>query len=120
MAVVNSLVNIRAWVLCGYTMTFVICKFMELRPRLASLYIRRSCAKGGLEKTDCRRAIGRQGSALLYKVLAAAPSPVCFILRRQEVQQLASQDANGGAYWLNPPAYDREEYREAWHRIGAK
>lgn len=50
---------------------------------------------------------------------ANSESPVCFILRRQEVQQLASQDANGGAYWLNPPAYDRAEFREAWHRMGA-
>lgn len=51
---------------------------------------------------------------------ANSDSPVCFILKRQEVQQLASQDANGGAYWLNPPAYDRDEFREAWHRIAVK
>lgn len=52
-------------------------------------------------------------------VCANSDRPVCFILRKQEVQQLASQDANGGAYWLNPPAYDRDEFREAWDRIGA-
>lgn len=51
---------------------------------------------------------------------ANSDSPVCFILKRQEVQQLASQDANGGAYWLNPPAYDRDEFREAWHRIAVE
>jgi hypothetical protein len=49
---------------------------------------------------------------------ANSDAPVCFILHREEVQQLASQDANGGAFWLNPPAYDRAEFREAWHRMG--
>lgn len=52
-------------------------------------------------------------------VCANSDNPVCFILRGLEVKQLASQDANGGAYWLNPPAYDRDEFREAWHRMGA-
>lgn len=56
----------------------------------------------------------------IITMCANSDSPVCFILKRQEVQQLASQDANGGAYWLNPPAYDRDEFREAWHRIGAE
>lgn len=53
-------------------------------------------------------------------VFANSDSPACFILQREEVQQLASQDANGGAFWLNPPAYDRDEFREAWHRIAAE
>lgn len=51
---------------------------------------------------------------------ANSDAPVCFVLRRHEVQQLATQDANGGAYWLNPPAYDRDEFREAWHRVGVE
>lgn len=56
----------------------------------------------------------------IITVNANSDTPVCFILRREEIQQLASQDANGGAYWLNPPAYDRDEFRNAWHRIGAE
>lgn len=50
---------------------------------------------------------------------ANSDSPVCFVMRKEEVQQLSSQDANGGAYWLNPSAYDRGEFKEAWYRIGA-
>jgi hypothetical protein len=49
---------------------------------------------------------------------ANSDNPVCFIMKKEEVQALATQDANGGAYWLSPPAYDRDEFREAWHRIG--
>ena len=52
-------------------------------------------------------------------VHANSDAPVCYVMRLDEVRQLAAQDANGGAYWLNPPAYDRDEFREAWQRIGA-
>lgn len=44
--------------------------------------------------------------------------PVCFILTLEEVRALAQKDLNGDRYWLNPPAFDRPEYREAWGRIG--
>jgi hypothetical protein len=44
--------------------------------------------------------------------------PVCYVLARQEVQQLATRDRNEGAYWLSASSYDRDEFREAWHRIG--
>jgi hypothetical protein len=52
-------------------------------------------------------------------VHANSDAPTCYVMRLDEVRLLASQDANGGACWLNPPAYDRDEYREAWDRIGA-
>ena len=45
-------------------------------------------------------------------------SPVCFIMTLAEVQQHASQDTNGGAFWLNPPGYDQDKFRETWDRIG--
>lgn len=54
----------------------------------------------------------------IITVFANSDNPICFIMKRNEVQSLAAQDANGGAYWLNPPAYDRDEFRGAWHRIG--
>ena len=50
---------------------------------------------------------------------ANSDTPICFVMRNNEVRALASQDKNGGAYWLDPPAYDRNEFREAWDRIGA-
>lgn len=54
----------------------------------------------------------------IITIHANSDRPVCFIMKRHEVRTLAQQDLNGGAYWLNPPAYDRHEFREAWERIG--
>lgn len=50
-------------------------------------------------------------------VHANSDNPVCYIMRREEVQQLATQDAKNGNYWLIARSYDRPEYHEAWHRI---
>ena len=54
----------------------------------------------------------------IITVHANSDAPICYVMRLDEVRLLASRNANGGAYWLNPPAYDRDEYREAWGRIG--
>ncbi|MBT3071908.1 hypothetical protein KKP04_13650 [Rhodomicrobium sp. Az07] len=51
---------------------------------------------------------------------ANSDNPICYIMKKDEVRQLASQDKNGGAFWLEPSAYDRDEFREAWHRMGAQ
>ncbi|MFM0305745.1 hypothetical protein PQR05_37810 [Paraburkholderia sediminicola] len=51
-------------------------------------------------------------------VHANADHPICYVLARDEVKRLSTQDANGGAYWLSASAYDRDEFREAWDRIG--
>lgn len=48
---------------------------------------------------------------------ANSEQPVCFVMTLEEVRSLAQKDLNGDRYWLNPPAYDRDEYREAWDRI---
>ena len=47
---------------------------------------------------------------------ANSDSPVFYVLRPKEVSALATQDKNGGKWWLEPKAYDREEFREAWDR----
>jgi hypothetical protein len=49
---------------------------------------------------------------------ANSDQPVCFVMRKEEVEANASQDKNGGAFWLEPRDYDRDEYRNAWDRIG--
>jgi hypothetical protein len=49
---------------------------------------------------------------------ANSDAPVCFVLAREEVRRLASRDANAGAYWLEPAAYARPAFREAWERVG--
>ncbi|MCG7509366.1 hypothetical protein [Mesorhizobium retamae] len=48
--------------------------------------------------------------------------PTCFVMTREEVKGLAYTDRviksdKGPAHWLQPKAYDRPEYRNAWHRL---
>lgn len=53
----------------------------------------------------------------IITIHANSDAPVCFILRLEEVLALALQDKNGGAWWLEPKMYDKDEYRDAWHRL---
>jgi hypothetical protein len=46
-------------------------------------------------------------------------APCCYIMTRAEVKRLATTDQSGGASWLSAAAYDRNEFRDAWERIGA-
>jgi len=50
-------------------------------------------------------------------VHANSDAPICYLLRLEEVRHLATQDRNGGRWWLEPKSYDRAEFREAWHRL---
>ena len=50
---------------------------------------------------------------------ANSDAPVCCVLHIEDVRGLASQDKNGGMWWLEIKACDRDEFREAWHRLGA-
>ena len=54
----------------------------------------------------------------IITINANTENPVRFILRLEEIRSLAFQSRDAGAYWLQPKAYDREEFREAWHRLG--
>lgn len=53
----------------------------------------------------------------IITVHANSDSPVCYIMRLEEVQRLATQDSKHGNYWLIAKSYDQPEFREAWHRI---
>ncbi|MDD3519121.1 MAG: hypothetical protein PHQ14_12300 [Chromatiales bacterium] len=46
--------------------------------------------------------------------------PSAFILLPDEVKALAARGEKDGrvSYWLQPTAYDKQEFREAWDRIG--
>jgi len=44
--------------------------------------------------------------------------PTCFVMKLDEVKALAAQDKKGSAWWLEYRNYDRDEYREAWDRMG--
>jgi hypothetical protein len=50
---------------------------------------------------------------------AKSDNPACYVLRQQEVRDLAVRDKGGERkYWLKAAAFQRDEFREAWHRIG--
>ncbi len=55
----------------------------------------------------------------IITIHANSDSPVCYVLHIDDVRRLASQDKNGGKWWLEPKAYDQDEFREAWHRLGS-
>lgn len=51
-------------------------------------------------------------------VNANTDSPVCYVLSLQDVRRIATRDKGGEQrYWLEPRDYEREEFREAWHRL---
>ncbi|RMF41829.1 MAG: hypothetical protein D6753_08935 [Planctomycetota bacterium] len=49
-----------------------------------------------------------------------ATEPSAFVLLPTEVRQLAHRGEKAGrvSYWLQPPSYDQDAYRDAWDRIG--
>lgn len=55
---------------------------------------------------------------IVNKVTTQAPS--AFVMHPDEVKRLAHRGEKDGriSYWLQPAAYDRPEYHEAWARIG--
>lgn len=53
----------------------------------------------------------------IITVHANSDNPVCYIMRREEVQGLATRDAKHGNHWLIAKSYDQPQFREAWHRI---
>jgi hypothetical protein len=50
---------------------------------------------------------------------AMSGEPVCYVLKRAEVDNLACRREKDGkvSYWLQPKAYDTPEFREEWSRI---
>jgi len=46
--------------------------------------------------------------------------PCAFVMLPSEVKERVHRGEKDGriSYWLQPTSYDREEYREAWERIG--
>ncbi len=89
---------------------------------------------------DCSEKVGIQVKALskrnpvplgtsLDKIMGdywiiinnVAGEPNAFILDPEEVRGLAHQGEKDGrvSYWLQPPAYDTDQFREAWDRIGS-
>ncbi|QND41842.1 hypothetical protein HB770_04170 [Rhizobium leguminosarum bv. viciae] len=59
----------------------------------------------------------------IITIHAKTDAPVCFIMKLEEVKDLCyhsdpTKSRDGTAsIWLQPGAYDRPEFREAWHRF---
>ena len=58
----------------------------------------------------------------IITIKANSDHPACLILTLEEVKTLAHRGEKGGkvSYWLQPTSYDRDEFREAWHRLDSE
>lgn len=50
----------------------------------------------------------------------ASSSPNVYVMKPDEVKELAAKNEKDGtpSFWLQPTAYDKSEFHEAWDRIG--
>lgn len=53
----------------------------------------------------------------IITIHARTERPVSYTLKLEEVRSLAFHSKTGSSKWLQPPAYDRDDFREAWHRL---
>ena len=52
-------------------------------------------------------------------VNANSEAPTCYVLSLEEVKRVAARDKGGQqAFWLETRHYEKDEFREAWDRIG--
>lgn len=54
----------------------------------------------------------------IVTVDANSDHPICYVMKIEEVRELAKQDKNGGKWWLGTRDYARDEFKESWSRIG--
>lgn len=57
----------------------------------------------------------------IITVGALGDQPKCFVMQLAEVKLAAHHGVNAvgnSSFWLQPKAYDRPEYLDAWHRLG--
>jgi len=55
----------------------------------------------------------------IITVNANSDSPTCYVLSLDDVRLIACRDKGGEQrYWLEPRDYERDEFRDAWHRVG--
>lgn len=59
----------------------------------------------------------------IITIKAKEDEPICFVLKLDEVRELCyhsdptKSKTGQKSIWLQPAAYDRPEFREAWHRL---
>ncbi|OUJ09176.1 hypothetical protein [Acetobacter sp. DsW_059] len=44
-------------------------------------------------------------------------TPACFLLNRQDVIERMKKDPGGPCYWVDPPRYIDQKYKERWDEI---
>ena len=56
----------------------------------------------------------------IITIHANSAHPICFVMTLEEVRSLAHRGEKDGrvSYWLQPTSYDREQFRDAWQRLG--
>jgi|GEM_PF-352341 len=49
------------------------------------------------------------------------PEPECYVMTPDEIKQLAHRSLKNGkvSFWLQRPAYETDEFRDKWERIGS-
>jgi hypothetical protein len=58
----------------------------------------------------------------IITINANTSSPTCYVLTLEEVREAAHRGVNDAgkiSFWLQPKAYARSEYEEAWERLDA-
>ncbi|MEN3142329.1 hypothetical protein ABDF71_09965 [Ochrobactrum sp. WV_118_8] len=58
----------------------------------------------------------------IITVNAVSDLPTCYVMKLDEVKAAAHEGVSPTtgkfSYWLQPKSYDRDEFKEAWHRLG--
>lgn len=55
----------------------------------------------------------------ILTINANSSDPTCYILNISDVKALANPNKDGKAFWLEMRDYEKDEFREAWHRLGS-
>lgn len=85
--------------------------------RMISIQVKALSARAAVPLGSSLDKVMGQYWVILNRV---ATAPTAFILEPTEVKSLAKCNVKDGkaSYWLDPPKYERDEFREAWQRIG--
>ncbi|MCM3566236.1 hypothetical protein [Hydrogenophaga intermedia] len=89
----------------------------QVASRMISIQVKALSARAAVPLGTSLDKVMGQYWVILNRV---ATAPTAFILEPAEVKALAKCNVKDGksTYWLDPPKYERDEFREAWRRIG--
>ena len=75
---------------------------------------------GVFRRTRARRWTHLFADAVIVVRRMETGTPTCFLLTPTEVKDLVHRGEKEGriSYWLQPQAYESEEFRERWDKVG--